>query len=79
MGVPVVSTTVAGIPELITPEVNGLLVPPNDSIALAGALARLLEDPLLRCRLAVAGQRIIVSQFDLARNVGQLLDLIRTN
>ncbi len=79
MGVPVVSTTVAGIPELITPEVNGLLVPPNDSIALAGALARLLEDPLLRCRLAVAGQQTIVSQFDLSRNAGQLLDLIRTN
>jgi len=79
IGVPVVSTTVAGIPELITPEVNGLLVPPEDSIALAGALARLLEDPLLRRRLAVAGQQIIASQFDLAHNAGQLLDLFRTN
>jgi len=79
LGVPVVSTTVAGIPELITPEINGLLVPPNDSVALAGALARLLEDPELRCRLAVAGQKIIKARFDLAHNVGQLLNLICTN
>ena len=49
------------------------------SVALAGALARLLEDPELRCRLAVAGQKIIKARFDLAHNVGQLLNLICTN
>jgi glycosyltransferase involved in cell wall biosynthesis len=47
MGVPVVSTPVSGIPELITPEVNGLLVAPRDSAALAAAIGRLLSEPRL--------------------------------
>ncbi len=79
MGIPVVSTTVSGIPELITSEINGLLVPPHDSTALAAALARLLDDPLLRCRLAVVGRQTVLEQFDMARNAIQLLHLLCTN
>lgn len=78
MGVPVVSTPVSGIPELITSEVNGLLVPPNDSEALASALARLLDDPSLRHRLAVAGRQTVVAHFDMRRNVKYLLSLFHT-
>ena len=54
-GVPVVATTVGGIPEAVgrTPSggVPALLVPPDDPAALAGALARWLTDDRLRCRL----------------------------
>ncbi len=78
IGIPVVSTPVSGVPELITSEVNGLLVPPNDSEALASALARLLDDPSLRCRLAVAGRQTVVSNFDMRRNVKYLMNLFRT-
>lgn len=42
-GVPVVASRVGGIPELVTPESNGLLVPPGDAPALAGAIAAALE------------------------------------
>jgi glycosyltransferase involved in cell wall biosynthesis len=48
-------TSVGGIPELIANEKTGLLVPPGDSTALAGALERLMEDGELRRRLSEAG------------------------
>ncbi len=76
MRVPIVSTTVSGIPELITSEVNGLLVPPNDSVALAAALGRLLDDPALRDRLATAGRQTVLEQFDMIQNVTHLIDLL---
>lgn len=76
MGVPVVSTPVSGIPELITPEVNALLVAPRDSAALAAAIARLLTEPRLCCRLALAGRQTVLARFDMARNVTRLLQLL---
>jgi glycosyltransferase involved in cell wall biosynthesis len=76
MGVPVVSTAVSGIPELITSEVNGLLVPARDSVALAVALARLLNDPELRRRLAMAGHRTVQERFTIASNTVRLMRLL---
>jgi glycosyltransferase involved in cell wall biosynthesis len=53
-GLPIVTTSVAGIPSLITHEVNGLLVEPAAS-SLAAAVERLLADPTLRHRLIANG------------------------
>ncbi len=55
-GVPVVSTAVSGIPELVSDGVNGLLVAPEDPDALAAALQRLATDDALRRRLGGAGR-----------------------
>src|SRR5206468_4846648 len=52
VGVPVVTTRLAGIEELVAHEQSGLLVPPGDADALATALRRLLADAGLRRRLA---------------------------
>ena len=52
MGVPVVSTAVGGVPEVVSDGENGLLVPPRRPEELAGALRRMLEEPGLRERLA---------------------------
>jgi glycosyltransferase involved in cell wall biosynthesis len=54
-GVPVVASDAGGPAEMITHEDNGLLVPPGDVAALAGALRRLIADAGLRARLSAAG------------------------
>jgi glycosyltransferase involved in cell wall biosynthesis len=56
VGTPVVSTSVGGVPEVVHDGENGLLVPANDSAALAGALRAILTDDDLRSRLAAAAQ-----------------------
>lgn len=54
VGTPVIATAVGGVPELVREEENGLLVPPGDEEALAAAIRRVVFDPGLRERLAVA-------------------------
>jgi glycosyltransferase involved in cell wall biosynthesis len=74
-GLPVVSTAVSGIPELVRDGKNGLLVPPEDPGALASALLRLATDVPLRDRLAAAGRETVAERFDgdvLARRMAGL-------
>jgi colanic acid/amylovoran biosynthesis glycosyltransferase len=70
--VPVISTRISGIPELVEDGVTGLLVPPADPAALAGALERLAYDPELGRRLGRAGRAKVLNEFDLADNTTQL-------
>lgn len=63
-GVPVVSTNISGIPELITSRIDGLLVPQKDPSALAQALEELLVNPSLREQLGQAGRERICKVFD---------------
>ncbi len=56
VGVPVVATSVGGVPEIVRDGENGLLVAPGSSHLVAGAVARLLEEPGLRDRLAAAAR-----------------------
>ncbi len=61
--VPVVSTPLGGIPDIIDPDRTGLLVPPNDAHALAAALTSLATDPALAQRLAVTGRESAEQNF----------------
>ncbi len=54
MGLPIVATSVGGVPQVITDEVEGLIVPPGDPEKLADALQRVAADPTLRDRLGRA-------------------------
>jgi glycosyltransferase involved in cell wall biosynthesis len=72
LGIPCVSTTIAGIPELIRTEIDGLLTRPADPDAFAAALARLIDDAELRERLAHAGRQRVCEHYDLAHNVERL-------
>jgi len=54
-GLPVVASAVGGVPELVVDGETGLLVAPGDPEALAAALSRLAQDPLLRGRFGAAG------------------------
>jgi glycosyltransferase involved in cell wall biosynthesis len=74
-GVPVVSTPVSGIPELVESAVNGLLVPPNDPAALAEAIDKLLASSELRENLARAARARIESSFSLDTGAEKLLAL----
>jgi glycosyltransferase involved in cell wall biosynthesis len=75
MGVPVVSTRISGIPELIDDGVHGLLVNPRDPDGLAQALKRVLEDAGLHERLVRVGRQRICERFDSRRTTLALRDL----
>jgi len=77
-GLPVVSTAVSGIPELIEHAVTGLLVPPDDLLAVADALQRLRAEPELACRLGRAASAIVRERFDADESARQLVALFRT-
>ena len=67
MGVPVIATTVGGLPEQIDHLENGILVRPDDPEAIAAWLVRLRDDADLRGRLAAAGAERVRREFTLAR------------
>ena len=83
--VPVVTTPVEGIAELVDHERNGLLVPVDDVAALHGALRSLLDDPARRAELGQAGRATVVAGYTADRmaegiesvyeEVAQLLEL----
>jgi colanic acid/amylovoran biosynthesis glycosyltransferase len=75
LGVPVVTTAVGGLAELVIGERTGLVVPEHDPEALADALARVLTDPQLAARLAAAARRHVEAGFSLERSAAQLRSL----
>jgi glycosyltransferase involved in cell wall biosynthesis len=74
-GLPVVTTPVSGIPELLSDRVNGLFVPPDDAAATADALHRLYSDPPLARQLASAARDDVRARFCGDRSVARLIDL----
>jgi glycosyltransferase involved in cell wall biosynthesis len=77
-GLPVIASAVGGIPEAVLPDVTGLLVPPGDTGALAGAIDSLLDDPSARARLGAAGRRRYDDCFSFARQRAATLDVYRS-
>ena len=73
---PVVSTCLAGIPELVVNDQTGILAPPGDSTALARALEQLLRDPELRLRFGHAGRARIEQHFRIEQTVAPLVQLL---
>jgi glycosyltransferase involved in cell wall biosynthesis len=71
-GLPVVSTTVGGIPDVITTGVEGILVPPGDITALTSAICSLLESAELRHRLAQNAHARFKREFSLESVMGRL-------
>lgn len=71
-GCPIVATRVGAVPTVIEHGENGLLVAPEDVGGLAAALDRLLADPSLRARLALAARRACGERFSIDRTVDDL-------
>jgi len=74
--IPIISTTVSGIPEVIRSGWNGLLVDPDDTDALANAMKTLLADGKLSRRLAVHGRETVTDKFCWQNNTRVLKDML---
>ncbi len=68
-GLPVVSTAVGGVPELVREGVTGLLVPSEDAGALAQAMQALVDDPVRRQAMGAAARQHAVAHFDIRHTV----------
>jgi len=77
-GLPVVATSVGGVPELVTVGVTGLLSRPGDDAALARALVELVLDPARRAAFGRAARARALAEFSLARYVDATAALLRT-
>src|SRR5213080_565833 len=73
---PVVSTRLAGIPESVVDGETGLLVSPEDTMALSEALGRLMEDAKLRLHYGRAGRARIEQHFRIEHTVEPLIELL---
>jgi colanic acid/amylovoran biosynthesis glycosyltransferase len=71
-GLPVVTTAVTGIPELVYHGETGLVVRERDAVSLADALERLITDTLLRKRLGQQARRMIAEGFQSQHNAAKL-------
>jgi glycosyltransferase involved in cell wall biosynthesis len=71
-GLPIVTTAVGAVPEMLDHGENCLLVPPGDPRALATALGRLLQNPEQARALGLAAKRALYPRFSIARRVDNL-------
>ncbi|MBN2656316.1 MAG: glycosyltransferase family 4 protein [Spirochaetales bacterium] len=74
MGVPVISTNITGIPELITHGKEGLLALPSDHIGLADQIAALANDRDLRMALGRNGREKVIAEYNLNLNTKDMAD-----
>lgn len=71
-GVPVICCDLGGMPELIRPETDGALVPPNDPGALAAALRTFLDDPARSFEMGQAGRVKVEAEFSTTAHLERL-------
>lgn len=75
-GLPVVSTRIGGIPEMVVENETGFLVQPEDAAALAGAIEKVINDHSLGQKLGQAGYERAQRLFSIEKNVRELCALI---
>ncbi|HEV2237321.1 MAG TPA: glycosyltransferase family 4 protein [Ktedonobacterales bacterium] len=76
-GLPVISTRVGAIPEMVREGETGLLLPPGDVAALRNAIETLLASPDLRARMGAAARREVESEYDARHNGQRLVDVLK--
>jgi glycosyltransferase involved in cell wall biosynthesis len=75
-GLPVVSTDVGGIPEMVVDGETGYLVPPDDDAAIADAIEKLLADDTRRAEMGVASRARAYERFDARKTTADLIGVI---
>lgn len=74
-GVPVVASDIGGVREWLQHGENGLLVPPKDKHAMAGAILEILENPQRAQRMGERGIALVKSKFSVERHLDGLVDI----
>ncbi len=74
---PVVATTVGGIPEIVEDGKTGILVPPRDVARLTEAIVTLAEDPLLRTKMGSASRQVVEDEFDVHKQNERCVKLLK--
>jgi len=75
MKLPVISTPITGIPEIVEDGVTGILVPPKDEVALSEALIHLITHPNLRAKLSENARREVEKKFNIEKNIRRYVAL----
>jgi glycosyltransferase involved in cell wall biosynthesis len=75
-GLPVVSTNVGGIPEMVVDGETGYLVPPDDDVAIADAIEKLLTDDTRRVAMGHASRARAYERFDARKTTADLIGII---
>src|ERR1044071_750500 len=75
-GLPVVSTTVGGIPEMVIESETGFLVQPGNTVAMTDAIQKVINDSSLAARLGRSGYERARAPFSIQKNVRHLSTLI---
>jgi len=75
-GLPVISTRIGGIPEMVIDNETGFLVRPDDPVALADAIEKVINDRSLGQKLGHAGHGRAQTLFSIEKNVRDLCALI---
>lgn len=78
VGTPVIASAVGGITEMVTDGRDGLLVPPQDDEALAGALGRLLCDPALAAEMRLQARARFLTQFEQRSRISAQVDWLES-
>jgi len=75
MKLPVISTNVTGIPEIVDNGINGILIPPNNTEAIVEAIERLINNPQLGKKLGENARKKIEERFDIRKNINKYVYL----
>lgn len=75
LGVPIVSSRLDGLAEVLTHEVDGLFVTPGDPDSLCAAISRVLSSEELASRLGLAARSTFADRFDLSRAVDRMIEM----
>ena len=76
LGIPVVTTSVSGIPELVIDGVTGVVVRSGDHEELAAGLQRVIEEPEAARKRAAAGLARVSAEFDIAHSAATMASLL---
>lgn len=76
-GLPVISTNVAAIPEIVRDGATGFVTPAGELDVLVANLRRLIVNPALRRQMGERAVRLVTEQFDAERNAKRLIALLK--